>query len=202
MKNPPKPDETNQEILVSLSSKQHLGPLDEPVHAWLAGGFAVCYWTQRRMSGHVDIMWSHRIAIPPDMRVFEISGSGGETGTCPVVMDGGFRDVLGSFPPDWKKRAQELHRFDNIVLAVIDAVDLAESKVARFSARDREDIQALAQLGLVNVEVFSSRAEEALSRYAGALTFVRSNLAAATEIIEHAAREPLCAERMAPPRPW
>ena len=35
-----------------------------------------------------------------------------------------------SVPPDWEKRARVLRRFDNIVLAVIDAVDLALSKVA------------------------------------------------------------------------
>ena len=48
-----------------------------------------------------------------------------------------------------------MHRFDNIVLYVIDAVDLAVSKVARFSERDREEIRALAQLGLVDMEVFA-----------------------------------------------
>ena len=69
---------------------------------------------------------------------------------------------------------------------MIDAVDLAVSKVARFSERDREDIQVLAQLGLVDMEVFASRAEEALSCYVGDLTFVHSNLAGAKEIIETA----------------
>ena len=133
--------------LAELSRR--LGPLAEPVQARLAGGFAVHYYTQHRLSLDVDIKWSHRIAIPPDMRIFEISGSGSETGPHAVVMDGNFGDVLGSFPPDWEKRARELHRFDNIVLSVIDAVDLAVSKVARFSDRDREDIRALAQLDLV-----------------------------------------------------
>ena len=70
------------------------------------------------------------------------------------------------------------------MLAVLDPVDLAVSKVARFSERDREDIRALAQLGLVDMEVFASRAEEALSCYVGDLAFVRSSLADAKEIIE------------------
>ena len=168
--------------LAELSRR--LGPLAEPVQAWLAGGFAVYYYTRHGTSLDVDIKWSHRIAIPPDMRIFEISESGSETGTHAVVMDGNFGDVLGSFPPDWEKRARELHRFDNIVLSVIDAVDLAVSKVARFSDRDREDIRALAQLGLVDPEVFARRAEEALSCYVGDVTFVRCNLADAREIIE------------------
>ena len=84
------------------------------------------------------------------------------------------------------RAARELHKFDNIVLAVIDAVDLAVSKAARFGTRDREDIRALARLGLVDMEIFANRAEEALSCYVGDMTFVRCNLADAREMIEKA----------------
>ena len=44
-----------------------------------------------------------------------------------------------------------MHRFGNLVLHVIDPVDLAVSKVARFSERDREDIRALAVRGLIDL---------------------------------------------------
>ena len=84
------------------------------------------------------------------------------------------------------RAARELHKFDNIVLVVIDAMDLAVSKVARFGERDRENIRALAQLGLVDMEVFASRAEEALSCYVGDMTFVCCNLADAREMSEKA----------------
>ena len=179
------------ELIRHLSElSRRLGALDEPVHAWLAGGFAVHFHTQHRMSQDVDIKWSHRIPIPPDMRIFEIAGSGGGASDV-VVMDGNFADVFGSFPPDWEKRSQEAHRFDNIVLHVIDPVDLAVSKVARFSERDRNDIRALAELGLINPDVFARRADEALSCYVGDLTFVRHNLADAMEIVAAAKNHPV-----------
>ncbi len=178
------------ELIGHLSElSRRLGKLDRPVQAWLAGGFAVHFHTQYRMSRDVDIKWSHKIPIPPDMRVFEIGGVGGGPPDV-VVMDGSFADVLGSYPPDWEKRSQEIHRFDNIVLHVIDPVDLAVSKVARFSERDRSDIRALAEIGLIDPDVFAARAEEALSCCVGDLSFVRHNLADAMEMVAAAKNRP------------
>ena len=172
------------ELIEHLSElARRLGQLAEPVQAWLAGGFAVHYYTRHRVSRDVDIKWSHRILIPPDMQAFEIDMPGSAAGTQIVVMDGGFADVFGSFPPEWEERSQEVHRFDNMVLHVIDPVDLAVSKVARFSERDREDIRELAERGLIDPDTFAKRADAALDYYIGDLTFVRHNLADAREII-------------------
>lgn len=185
-----------KELIEHLSElSRRLGPLAEPLHAWLAGGFAVHYHTQHRISYDVDIKWSHKVPIPPDMRVFEIRTPGHAGGTDVVVMDGSFADVLGSFPPDWEERSKEVRRFGSMVLHVIDPVDLAVSKVARFSDRDREDIRALAESGLVDPEVFAERAEEALYYYVGDLTFVRYNLADAMQIVSDAKRHTVGQER-------
>ena len=179
------------ELIGHLSElSRRLGKLDRPVHAWLAGGFAVHFLTQHRMSRDVDIKWSHRFHIPPDMRVFEIGAVDGAPPDV-ILMDGNFTDVFGSFPPDWEKRSQEVHRFDNIVLHVIDPVDLAVSKVERFSERDRSDIRALAEHGLIDPDVFVRRADEALSQYVGDLTFVRHNLADAMEMVTVAKNLPV-----------
>ena len=160
------------ELINHLSElSRRLGPLAEPLQAWIAGDFALHYYTQ------------HRILLPPDMHVFEINVPGSEAGKQVVVMDGNFNDVLGSFPPDWEKRSHEVQRIGSMLLHVIDPVDLAVSKVARFSERDREDIRALAGLGPVDPEDFAGRGKEALDYYVGDLTFVRNNLADAGEII-------------------
>ena len=175
------------ELINHLSElSRRLGPLAEPLQAWIAGDFALHYYTQHRISRDVDIKWSHQILLPPDMQVFEITVPGSEAGKQVVVMDGNFNDVLGSFPPDWEKRSHEVQRIGSMLLHVIDPVDLAVSKVARFSERDREDIRALAGLGLVDPEAFAERGKEALDYYVGDLTFVRYNLADAGEIIRSA----------------
>ncbi len=175
------------ELLAHLAAlSDRLGPLAEPLHAWLAGGWAVHYHTAYRMSGDVDIRWSHRVPIPPDLHAFEISDPDRPGGRRLVVMDGNFTDVLGSFPPEWEERSPEIARFGDMVLHVIDPVDLAVSKVGRFSERDCDDIRELARAGLVDPELFRTRGEEALDYYVGDLTFVRYNLRDSIEIVTEA----------------
>ena len=99
------------------------------------------------------------------------------------------RDSIVSTPDSrvfsWlqRKRAQEVSRAGNIVILVMDPVDLAVSKVARFSDRDREDIRQLAAQGLVDPLLFAERMEEALDYYVGDTTFVRRTFEEAKEIV-------------------
>ena len=175
------------ELLAHLQAlADRLGPLAKPVHAWLAGGWAVHYHTEHRMSVDVDIKWSRRVAIPRDLHAFEISDAGRADGRLVVAMDGQFNDVIGSFPPEWEARSPAIARFGDMILHVMDPVDLAVSKLGRFSPRDRNDIRELAKTGLVDPELFRRRAEEALDYYVGDLTFVRYNLRDSIEIVTEA----------------
>ena len=175
------------ELLAHLQAlADRLGRLAEPVHAWLAGGWAVHYHTAHRMSDDVDIKWSHRVPIPRDLHAFEISDPGRTDGRLVVVMDGQFTDSLGSFPPEWEARSPEIARFGDMILHVMDPVDLAVSKLGRFSEQDAVDIRELAKTGLVDPELFRARAEEALDYYVGDLTFVRYNLRDSIEIVTEA----------------
>ena len=105
-------------------------------------------------------------------------------------MDKGFSDVLGSFPPDWEDRAQEVGRTDNIVVLMIDPVDLAVSKVSRFSDVDREDIRQLAAEGWVDRTLFASRAEAALEYFVGDLSVLCHNIDEAKAIIAREIDDP------------
>ena len=160
--------------------------MKEPVRAWLAGGFAVHFYTAHRMSDDVDIKWSHKILIPPDMQTFEMDTPGDAADTRIVVMDGSFGDAMASFPPEWERRSQAVHSFDNMVLHVIDPVDLAVSKVARFIERDKDDIRELAECGLIDPDTFARRVEEAFDHYVGDQTLVRYNVKNAKEIVASA----------------
>ena len=96
-------------------------------------------------------------------------------------------DHGGGVPcPDWEGRSREVHRFANLVLHVIDPVDLAVSKVARFSERDREDIRVLAVRGLIDPETFAMRLEEAFSYFVGDMTLVKYNVRDAMGIVASA----------------
>ena len=166
-----------------------LGKLSHPVHAYIAGGAAVNHHVGSGMSNYLDIKWSHRIAIPPDLQLFTIESD--DPGTRQVIaIDGGFSDVLGSFPPDWEDRAATVAKAGDIVIHVIDPIDLAVSKVARFQDRDREDIRQLAKAGLVDPAVFAARVKEALDFYVGDTTFVQLNARDAKMIVREAAPAP------------
>lgn len=162
---------------------ERLGQLKVPLHAYLAGGIAVNYHTGHRMSDDVDVKWSHRVAIPPDMQLFEAADPADPNDVRVITVDSGFSDVLGSFPPDWEKRSPLIAEVGDIRIHVMDPVDLAVSKVSRFQDRDRDDIRELAAQGLIDIEKFSERMEEALEFYVGDTTFIRYNLQDALEVI-------------------
>ena len=134
--------------------------------------------------------WPARIPIPPDMQIFEVPNPDDPHDRHLVAMDGGFSDVPGSFPPDWVTQAEEVCRAGNIAVLKIDPVDLAVSKVARFSDRDREDIRQLAVQGLVDLSLFVERMEEALDCYVGDTTFVRLDFEEAKEIVSRESHVP------------
>ena len=71
-----------------------------------------------------------------------------------------------------------------------DPVDLAVSKVTRFSDRDREDIRQLAVQGLVDLSLFVERMEEALDCYVGDTAFVRLDFEEAKEIVSRESHVP------------
>jgi len=161
-----------------------LGSLRMPVHAYIAGGVAVNYYTGVRMSDDVDIMWSRRVAIPPDMQIFEVANPDDPTDVMIVSMDGAFGDYLGSFHPDWMADAPEVCQIGDIVLHVISPLDLAVSKIARFQDRDREDIEALARFNLISSEDVATRADEAIEFYVGDTTFIQYNRRDAVELVK------------------
>ena len=175
------------ELQVHLEAlSQRFGQLNDPLHAFLADSVAVNYYTGQPLSDVVDIHFSHRVPIPSELQIFEVPDPSDPAEVRVVTMNGGMSDVLGSFPPDWEGRAQEVGMVGNIVVHVIDPVDLAVSKVARFQDRDQADIRQLAARGLVDPDTFHVSAEEALELYVGDTTWIRRNLRSALTLIRSA----------------
>jgi hypothetical protein len=170
-----------QAHLEALSRR--LGDLQVPLHAYIAGGFAANYHTGVRLSGDVDIKWSHRVAIPPDMEIFTVADPEVPGEAIAVTMDAGFSDTLGLYPPDWEEAAPAIARVGDIVIHMIAPLDLAVSKLARLAGRDRDDIRALAEQGLIGGDGLVARAEEALGLYVGDTGFIQGNLRDAVEMV-------------------
>ena len=79
----------------------------------------------------------------------------------------------------------ELEGIDPSILDVrlLTPLDLAVSKVSRFSDQDREDIASLAKKGLIDSVALRCRAESAAKRYVGNLDSVQTSINLACNIV-------------------
>ena len=71
-----------------------------------------------------------------------------------------------------------------IDVRVLAPVDLAVTKLSRFTDQDRQDIELLAQRQLINSTAVRKRAEEALGGYVGDVAPVRGSIDVACRLIE------------------
>jgi hypothetical protein len=78
-----------------------------------------------------------------------------------------------------------LKGIDSSILEVrlLSPLDLAVSKIGRFSSQDRDDIATLARHKLIGSAALRQRAEEALGGYVGETTRVHGSIELAVRII-------------------
>jgi hypothetical protein len=71
-----------------------------------------------------------------------------------------------------------------VEVRVLTPVDLAVSKLSRFSDEDREDIEILARKGLIDSAALRERAEHALQAYIGNTDSVKTSIDIACRLVE------------------
>lgn len=139
-----------------------------PVDMFLAGGIAVNYYCGTRHTEDVDASFSRRIVLPKNLEVTYRTAAGQERF---LYFDENYNTSFALLHDDFERDALAWPGIGNerrlVHLKVLSPVDLAVSKVARFSAQDREDIRALASERLLSVEQFRRRAGEASGNYIG-----------------------------------
>jgi len=173
-------------IAVSLGN---LAPGVLPVSMYVAGGAALHFYTGERVSIDVDAAFSHRIALPKGLEVAYHD----EDGTSRLLyFDLQYNDTLGLMHENAyaESIALPVPGIDPRILdvRVLAPIDLAISKLSRFSAQDRHDIASLASLGLITADALQARAEEALVAYVGDLERLRGNIRSAASLIASAGR--------------
>jgi hypothetical protein len=160
-----------------------------PIKMYVAGGAALHFHTGERVSEDIDAVFSRRIALPQDLEVAYRDSDGAAR---LLYFDRQYNDALALMHED----AQQ----DSIPLALsgIDAgmldvrllspLDLAVSKLSRFSDQDRDDIVALARHKLIRAAALQVRAEQALTGYVGSIDRIQGNIAQACRIVEDTER--------------
>ena len=159
----------------------------EPSKMYLAGGAALNILTGTRATEDVDATFSRRVLFDRDI---EISYRDADGRANVLYLDRNYNDTLGLMHEDAyaDSKAVSIPGVDRKIIDVrtLAPVDLAVSKLARFSDQDREDIEVLAQNGLIDSVSLKTRAVEALGGYVGNLNSVRQSIEIACRVVDAA----------------
>lgn len=155
-----------------------------PIRMYVAGGAALHFYTGERVSADIDAVFSRRIALPSSLDVAYRDVDGGAR---LLYFDRQYNDTLGLVHEDAQQDSLPL-TLDALDAGVLDVrlltpVDLAVSKLGRFSSQDLADIESLARRGLITAAALEARALEALSGYVGDTQRLRGNIEAAVRAI-------------------
>ena len=168
-------------IATSLSGSP---PRALPVRMYLAGGAALHLYTGERVSRDIDATFSHRIALPENLEVAYRDADGAAR---LLYFDRQYNDTLGLLREDAYEDSVPLalEGIDSTALQVrvVSALDLAVSKLGRFSGQDQEDIATLARHKLIDSAALRRRAQDALRSYVGDTTRVQGAIAVAVRVV-------------------
>ena len=156
-----------------------------PIRMYVAGGAALHLLTGARVSEDVDAVFSKRVLLNEEI---EVSYRDADGRARLLYLDRNYNDTLGLLHENAHRDARpvDIPGIDNklIDVRVLAPVDLAVSKLSRFSDQDRDDILLLAREGLIDPASLRKRAEQALGGYVGDLTSVRNSIDIACRLIE------------------
>ena len=156
-----------------------------PVKMYVAGGAALHFYTGERVSRDIDAVFSRRIALPDDLDVAYRDADGAAR---LLYFDRQYNDTLSLMHEDAHEDSIPLS-LEGIDAGVLDVrllapLDLAVTKLSRFSERDRSDIASLARHRHISSAGLRHRAREALAGYVGSIDRVRGSIELACRIVE------------------
>ncbi len=148
--------------------------LQKPLNVYLAGGMAVHLYTAKRVTTDVDAEFGGRVFVPNDLIVkVELEDGTSES----MYFDTNYNSSFALMHEDYLDEAVFLELgIEQIRLHVLSPLDLAVSKIARFSDNDKADIAELVRLGLTSSAEIEQRATDALNGYVGGQAMLRLNL--------------------------
>lgn len=158
-----------------------------PVKMFVAGGAAMHLYTGERMSNNVDAVFSKRIALPTDLEVAYQDPDGAAR---LLYFARQYNDTFALMHQDAHDDSVPLtlKGIDASILDVrlLSALDLAVSKISRFSSQDRDDMATLARRGLIRSTPLRRRSEQAMGNYVGNLDALKGAIDLACRIVADA----------------
>ncbi len=147
----------------------------EPIDMYIAGGAAMHFYTGARMTDDVDAVFNKKLLVPPDLSVIYRDSEGKPRS---VYFDANYNESYALLHEDAHQDAArlQLEGIEGARIFVLQPVDLAISKLARFAEIDRKDILRLAEDRLITAKELRKRAEAALPAYVGNPDSVRASI--------------------------
>jgi hypothetical protein len=156
-----------------------------PIKMYIAGGAALHLLTGERVTEDIDATFSRRVLFND---AIEVSYRDPDGRARLMYLDRNYNDTLGLLHEDAYTDSQpcDVPGIDKalVEVRVLTPVDLAVSKLSRFSDEDREDIEILARKGLIDSAALRERAEHALQAYIGNTDSVKTSIDIACRLVE------------------
>jgi hypothetical protein len=156
-----------------------------PIRIYIAGGAALHLLTGERVTQDVDATFSKKVLLGDDIQVSYRDADGRAR---LLYLDRNYNDTLGLLHEDAYAQSKPVdvtgidrRRMD---VRVLSPLDLAVSKLARFSDQDRQDVELLAKKGLIDSASLRKRAEQAVQAYVGNTGPVRTSIDIACRLVD------------------
>jgi hypothetical protein len=164
----PELSEALSQLLDQMDASIRKGGYDgAPITMYLAGGMAVNFYCGTRYTEDVDAFYTQRVHVGR----CEVSYRHKDGSPSFLYLDNNYNPTFGLLHENHDRDAVEWTGIGNerrkIHLYVLSPVDLAVTKISRYSPQDREDILSLASAGLFSADQLRDRSIEALSDYIG-----------------------------------
>ncbi len=178
------------QIMARIGRTLGAGRPARPVVVCVAGGAALHFYTGARYTNDIDAKIFARVMLDP--KALQVAYADADGRTRLLYLDTQYNDsfaLLHHAAYD-DARPIDLAGVDGRRLDVrlLTPLDLAVSKLSRYSAIDRDDIRALAVAGLIDAAALRRRAEAALPDYVGNLNRIKNSIELAAKLVTAATR--------------
>lgn len=163
----------------------------QPITIFIAGGFAAIYHCGQGEDDDIDAFFDRPISTSLIDEELNYTNELGQTALC--EFDKNYNPTLGMMHENYDMDAIPWD-FEgipkNISVKVLAPLDLAITKLDRFSERDRQDIMNMAKIGLFDSQGLMARAQEALQYAVGNTTKIANTIRMVCTDIDKAATKP------------
>jgi hypothetical protein len=157
----------------------------------ISGGAAMHFYTGERYSNDIDAKIMARVMLDPGELQVAFRGEDGHARL--LYFDTQYNDSFALLHQNAYGDALPIsvEGVDprRLGIRLLTPLDLAVSKLSRFSEQDQDDIRALARTRLIDAAVLRRRAEAALPDYVGNLDRIRNSIDLACRLVEAASRK-------------